>query len=298
MTLSLGTLVAFLSYIRMLFQPISDMAARFDIMQSSLTACDRIFKLLDTKEIEEQGNKIIKKMEGNIEFNKVWFSYEDERWVLKDVSFKVNPGEKVAIVGPTGAGKTSLINLLMRFYEPQRGTILVDGIPINEIDIHTLRSKVVLVTQDDFLFSRTVAENIKMGRDGVDDKVVEQVAKFTNAHNFVKKFPHSYNQELKERGANLSGGEAQLISLTRAMVCDSRVVILDEATREVDPDTEALLRDAIYKLLQNRTAIVIAHRLSTIKNVDRIIVLHKGKIIEEGSHEDLMKRNSFYATLY
>lgn len=320
--LTLGTLVAFLSYIRMFFQPIEDISMRFDIMQSSLAACERIFKLMETQELEPQleacpyielknlvavpftgakkGDKTRSppELRGEIEFKNVWFSYNGADWVLRDVSFRVNPGERVAIVGPTGAGKTSLINLIVKFYEPQKGEILVDGIRMQEIAPYFLRSSLAIVAQDDFIFSGTISDNIRLRNYQISDDDIHKVAKFVNADKFIERLPQTYNQDIKERGTNLSAGELQLLSFARAIAFNPKILILDEATREVDPETESLIQEATFKLLQDRTSIVIAHRLSTIKNVDRIIVLNKGKIIEEGIHAELLQKKGLYTSLY
>jgi ABC-type multidrug transport system fused ATPase/permease subunit len=303
-TLSLGTLVAFLQYIRMFFEPLEDISQKFDILQSSIAACERVFKLLETQEIEINDGRIeIQKLKGDIEFKNVWFSYDMDKsksptWVLKDISFRVNAGEKVAIVGPTGAGKTSLIHLLMQFYEPQKGDILVDGISLRKVDRSSLRKRCAIVAQEDFIFSGSIMDNIRLRNYEVQDKEIERAAKFVNADKFIERLPHKYDQDIKERGTNLSSGEFQLLTFARAIAFNPQILILDEATREVDPEMEQLIQKATLKLLEGRTAIVIAHRLSTIKEVDRILVMHKGKIIEEGTHEELLKNKCLYASLY
>lgn len=287
----------------MFFRPIEDIAMRFDIMQSSAAACERIFKLMETQEAESQdGRKLFKELKGEIEFKNIWLAYDgtsdSPQWVLKDVSFKVNPGERIAIVGPTGAGKTSLINLLARLYEPQKGEILLDGTPLQEIERNFLRSRLSIVAQDDFIFSGTISDNIRLRNYEISDEEIHSVAKFVNASQFIERLPHQYEEDIKERGANLSTGELQLLSFARAIAFNPKILILDEATREVDPETEALIQEATLKLLQNRTSLVIAHRLSTIRNADRIIVLHKGKIIEQGTHTELLKKKGLYSALY
>lgn len=318
--ISLGTLVAFLAYIQMFFNPIRDISERFDILQSSMAACERIFRLLDTKELEPyepygsyepmgpkfEGAK--EKLIGDIEFKRVWFSYEEvmgggapinrDNWVLKDVSFKVNSGERVAIVGPTGAGKTSLINLLAKFYEPTKGEISIDGVPIHRLPNPYLRSMMAIVAQENFIFGGSVRDNIRLMNYRIPESTIKQSAKLVNAHQFIERFPESYDEPIKENGANLSSGERQLLAFARALAFKPKILILDEAMREVDPETEGLIRDAIGKLLQGRTSIIIAHRLSTIRDVDRIIVLHKGKVIEQGTHKELLSKGGFYTNLY
>ena len=297
--LSLGTLVAFLSYLRMFFQPIQEISRQFDTVQSSFAATERIFKLLDTQEFESsvESPKTLKELRGEIEFKNVWFSYNKE-WVLKDVSFHVHPGEKVAIVGPTGAGKTSIINLLTQFYEPQKGEILIDQTPLRNIDTSFLRTNLAVVSQDDFIFSGTIKDNIRLRNYKISDAEIKRAAELVNADKFIQRLPQGYDQPVKERGANLSCGELQLLSFARAVATNPKILILDEATREIDSETEKLIQDAIVHLLEGRTSIVIAHRLSTIKNVDRIIVLRRGEIIEEGTHHELLKKGGAYKTLY
>ncbi|MFA5031889.1 MAG: ABC transporter ATP-binding protein [bacterium] len=303
--ITIGTLVAFTSYIRLLFQPIIDFSHKLDTVQSSLAAAERIFLLMDTKDFEYDDEKAVSqhlKTKGEIEFKNVWFSYEDtpnpENWVLKDINLRIKPGERIAVVGPTGAGKTSIIGLIVKFYTPQKGEILIDGIPIQNIKHAELRSKLALVTQDSYIFSGTIRDNIKLRDSKVTEEEIQRAAEITNVTKFIDKMPGKYDEEIKERGTNLSSGERQLLTFARAIAVNPSILILDEATREVDSLTEGLIQDATHKLLENRTAIVVAHRLSTIKNVDRIIVISDGKIIENGTHEELIKNDGFYAVLY
>jgi ATP-binding cassette subfamily B protein len=301
--MSLGTLVAFLSYIRMFFHPIQDISMRFDVLQSSLAACERVFGLIHNPEIELQTSTAPpKELKGEIEFKNVWFSYaepaDSSQWVLKDMSFKMNPGQSFAIVGPTGAGKTSIISLLARFYEPQKGEILLDGEKLQDLDYSLIRSNLIVVAQESFIFSGTVSDNIRMRNPRISDEEIRKAAEFVNAHRFIERLPKGYDQELEERGTNLSSGELQLLAFARAIAYSPRILVLDEATREVDPETEELIQDATSRLLQSRTSLVIAHRLSTIKNVDRIIVVGDGRIREQGTHDELLAKKGMYASLY
>src|SRR5262249_41611450 len=235
---------------------------------------------------------------GRIEFRDVWFAYKDDDWVLKDVSFVAEPGERVAFVGHTGAGKTTITNLLLRFYDVQRGTILVDGIDIRELDLEELRSNFSIVLQDVFLFSADIASNIRLGSASISDEQLQRAAGDVHADEFIQRLPAGYRSELRERGAGLSVGQKQLISFARALAYDPRVLILDEATSSIDTETELLIRDAVERLMEGRTSIVIAHRLSTIQSVDKIIVMHKGEIREAGNHQSLLALRGFYWRLY
>ena len=296
--ITLGVLVAFLSYVNMFFRPIMDISERFNIAEESMAASERVFTLLDTKEIEEnRGERKKKRLEGRINFRNVWHRYGEE-WVLKDVSFTVNPRERIAIVGPTGAGKTSIISLLPRFYEPEKGEILIDNVPVSEYDINFLRQNMGIVMQDVFLFAGSIKDNIRLHNHNVSDKDVRKVAEYVNAHRFIDSLPEEYDTDAKERGARFSVGERQLLAFARALAVDPAVLVLDEATSSVDSETEALIQDAIAKLLKERTSIVIAHRLSTIKTVDRILVIDKGRIVEEGRHSELIKKKGMYYALY
>jgi ATP-binding cassette, subfamily B, multidrug efflux pump len=298
-TITLGVLVAFLSYMRMLFQPIRDLSEKYTILQSAMASLERIYALLDREErVPVSSIPVQREMKGDIEFRHVSFAYNGEEKVLKEVSFSVRSGETVAIVGATGAGKTSLLNLLERFYEVKEGTILVDGADIREWDLFQLRSQIGLVMQDTFLFAGDIEENIRLGKGEMDGRRVKEAARIVNAETFVRRLPKGYSTEVGEGGETLSAGERQLLAFARALYLNPKILILDEATSHVDPETEWLIREGLKRLLQGRTAIVIAHRLSTIQHADRIVVLHKGTVREIGTHKELMAKGGFYAKLY
>ena len=299
-SLTIGVLFAFIQYTEMFFRPIRDLSEKYNIMQTAMASSERIFKLLDNKTFVKNPENPVKleRIKGEIEFRNVWFAYNDEDYVLKDISFKINPGETVAIVGHTGAGKTSIINILTRFYDINRGTILIDGNDISRIDKKELRKYISIVLQDVFLFSGTIKTNINMNNDGIHyDKIIES-SKFVGADRFIKTLPAQYDEIVKERGATLSVGQKQLISFARALAYDPKILVLDEATSSVDTETEILIQKAIENLLVGRTAIVIAHRLSTIQTADKIIVLHKGEIRETGNHQELLTKRGIYYKLY
>lgn len=299
---SLGSLVAFLSYIEMLFQPISDLAEKYNILQGAMASSERIFLLLD--EPEERYEGITRpEVKGRIEFRDVWFAYTpepkgDSDWILKGISFKVEPGERVAIVGPTGSGKTTIISLLLRLYEIQKGQILLDGVDIQELDLQSLRSQIAVVLQDVFLFSGDVLGNIRLQSEQIPAERAIEAARFVQADAFIQELPRGYQTEVKERGATLSVGQRQLLAFARAVAFDPKVLILDEATANIDSKTEHLIQESIGRMLEDRTSIVIAHRLSTIRHSDKIIVLHKGRIVEEGTHEQLLATKGLYHALY
>ncbi len=297
--ISPGVVVSFIMYINMLFRPIRELADKFNTLQMGMVGAERIFNVLDTDEqTEDKGILQPQKLEGDIEFKNVWFAYNDENWVLKDISFHVKPGETLALVGATGAGKSSIINILNRFYEINRGVILVDGNDIREYKLSYLRSHIATVLQDVFLFSDSIANNINLSNEEIGRDRLIHAAKEVGAYEFIMKLPGGFDYDVMERGATLSAGQAQLISFIRAMVYDPQILVLDEATASVDTETEELIQHAINKLMQGRTSIVIAHRLSTIQNADRIIVLDHGEIKEMGSHQQLLKLNGFYRKLY
>ncbi|MEI8134636.1 MAG: ABC transporter ATP-binding protein [bacterium] len=297
---TIGTLVAFIQYSEMFFRPIRDLAEKYNILQSAMASSERLFKLLDeTTNVAVPEHPIaLGNARGEIEFRNVWFAYNDEDFVLKDVSFVVKPGETVAFVGATGAGKTSITSLVTRFYEFQKGQILIDGIDIRNIHEHDLRKNIAIVLQDVFLFSADVENNITLGNTDISSERAISAAETVGAAPFINRLPRGYQTHVKERGAILSVGEKQLLSFARALAYDPRILILDEATSSIDTESEILIQNAITKLLKGRTSIVIAHRLSTIQKADKIIVMHKGEIREMGTHDELLAMNGIYRTLY
>ncbi|MCR4416136.1 MAG: ABC transporter ATP-binding protein/permease [Ignavibacteria bacterium] len=298
--LTLGVLFAFIQYTEMFFRPVRDLAEKYNILQTGMASSERIFKLLDTKIfIKQPENPVpLKDVKGKVEFKNVWFAYNDEEYVLKDISFLINPGESVAIVGATGAGKSSIINLLLRFYDINKGQILIDDVDISQVDEKELRRHIALVLQDVILFSGDVKSNINLWNEEIPfDKVIE-ASKIVGADQFIEKLPNKYDEEVKERGATLSLGQKQLISFARALAYDPKILILDEATASIDTESEKMIQQAIARLLKGRTSIVIAHRLSTIQNSDKIIVLHKGQIREMGNHYELLEKKGIYYRLY
>jgi ATP-binding cassette subfamily B protein len=294
----IGTLVAFIQYIQQFFVPIRDFSAKYAVMQSAMTAAERIFALLDVEaEPRVTRGSVPGASRGAIEFDRVWFAYRDEEWVLRDVSFRIEPGERVAIVGATGSGKTTMIKLLDRLYDVQRGVIRVDGCDVLEWDTSRLRERTAVVLQDVFLFQGTIEDNVTLGDPRINRATVETAGRHVNAHGFVERLG-GYDAVLQERGANLSTGQRQLVAFARALAHEPTILILDEATSSVDPETEGLIQDALDRLLAGRTAVVIAHRLSTIERADRILVMHKGKLREMGTHAELLARGGYYARLY
>lgn len=297
--ISPGVVVSFIMYINMLFRPIRELADKFNTLQMGMVGAERIFNVLDTDErTENKGTHKPAQIQGDIQFKNVWFAYNDENWVLKDISFHVKPGETLALVGATGAGKSSTINILNRFYEINKGQVLLDGIDIRDYELNYLRATIATVLQDVFLFSDSIANNINLNNPKISREAIIKAAEDVGALDFINRLPGAFDYDVMERGATLSAGQAQLISFIRALVYNPQILVLDEATASVDTETEELIQHAINKLMEGRTSIVIAHRLSTIQNADRIIVLDQGEIKEIGSHQELLKLNGYYKRLY
>ena len=295
-----GVITGFIVLLNMLFRPIRQLADKFNTLQMGMVGADRIFKVLDTDEVAINTGKLTPAtLKGEIEFNNVWFAYNDENWVLKDISFHLQPGKTLALVGATGAGKSSTINILNRFYEIGKGEVKVDGVDIREYDVDYLRSHIATVIQDVFLFTDTIGNNISLNNPEITREQIIAAAKDVGAHEFIERLPDGYDYNVMERGSTLSAGQSQLISFIRALVYNPTILVLDEATSSVDTETEILIQNAISKLMQGRTAIVIAHRLSTIQNADKIIVLDHGEIKESGTHQELLRiEDGYYRKLY
>ncbi len=298
--LTLGALVAFIQYSQALFQPIRDISDKYNVLQAAVVASHRIFKTLDQPIAVLPPEKPLKaeRARGRIEFQNVWFAYIGEDWVLKDVSFTVEPGQSIALVGHTGSGKTTITNLLMRFYDIQRGRILLDGVDLRDWDLRALRKNFAVVLQEVFLFSGSIEGNIRLGREDINEDRVRWAAQEVHADGFINRLKGGYEAEVRERGAGLSVGQKQLISFARALAFDPAILILDEATSSIDTETEQLIQRAIERVMRDRTSIVVAHRLSTVQNADRIIVLHHGEIREQGTHQELLAERGLYWKLY
>ncbi len=297
---TIGTAMAFIQYSQRFFRPIQDLSDKYNILQSAMASSERIFKLLDTPVTiaEPQSPASAEGLESRVDFRDVSFAYDGAHWVAENVSLTIEPGETVAVVGHTGAGKTTLTSLLLRFYDVGRGQVTLGGVDIRQLRLRDLRRNFGIVLQDPFLFSGTIASNIRMGSKWIADEQVREAARRVNILGFIEELPGGFDEQVRERGVTLSTGQKQLLSFARALAHDPRILILDEATSSVDSETEALIRDALRDLLRNRTALVIAHRLSTIQNADRIVVMHKGRVRESGTHRELMEKRGIYYKLY
>ena len=298
MEVTFGTVTAFIMFINQLFRPIRMIADRVNTLQMGIVSTDRIIKLLDSDEFIDNNGNVDTELRGEVEFKNVWFAYNDENYVLKDISFKANESETIAFVGATGAGKSSIINLLSRFYEINKGEVLIDNKSVNEFEIRALRKQIGVVLQDVFLFSDTIEYNINLGDTSITREQIIEAAKLVGVHDFIMQLPNNYDYNVQERGATLSVGQRQLISFVRAIVQNPRVIVLDEATSSVDTETEELIQSAIDKLMKGRTALVIAHRLSTIRQANQILVVENGKIEERGNHDELIAKEGRYYQLY
>ncbi|MGI5853199.1 MAG: ABC transporter ATP-binding protein [Bacillota bacterium] len=302
---SFGLVMAFINYMSQFFQPIMELTEKYNILQAAMASSERIFMLLDTEPGAEDSIQSqlpettdLPKFKGHIEFKNVWFAYNDEDWVLRDVSFEIKPGETAAFVGATGAGKTSIISLMSRLYEIQKGEILIDGVNIKDYNLAQLRRNIGVVLQDVYMFTGDIKSNIRLNNNDISDEKVKEVARYVNADKFIEQMPAQYDEPVVERGATLSAGQRQLLAFARALAFDPSILVLDEATANIDTETEVLIQDALYRLIKDRTTIVVAHRLSTIQHSDKIIVLHKGKIREMGNHQELLANKGLYYDLY
>lgn len=298
--ISVGTLYIFSNYIRSFFDPIQELAEQFSTLQSSIASAEKIFTVMDEDEFipEVENPKHPDKITGKIEFDHVWFAYDGENYVLKDVSFVINPGEKVAFVGATGAGKSSILNLIGRYYDIQKGHIYIDGIDIRQLSKKQLRSAIGQMQQDVFIFEGDVAYNIRLNDDDITDAQVKAAAEYVNASHFIEKLPQGYHEPVTERGATFSAGERQLLSFARTLAHNPSILVMDEATANIDTETEILIQEALEKLMDGRTTIMVAHRLSTIQHADCIMVMHKGRICERGTHRELLEQDGIYRKLY
>jgi ATP-binding cassette subfamily B protein len=297
---TIGTAIAFIQYSQRFFRPIQDLSDKYNILQAAMASAERIFKLLDTPvTIQDPVQPVaLAQSAGKVEFRRVGFAYSGDQRVLEDVSFTLEPGETLAVVGHTGAGKTTLTSLLLRFYDAQDGQVLLDGVDTRNLPLRDLRKNFGMVLQDPFLFSGTVASNIRLGTDGISDDKMREAARKVNILDFIESLPGGFNEPVKERGSTLSVGQKQLLSFARALAHDPKILILDEATSSVDPETEYMIRDALRRMIENRTSLVIAHRLSTIQNASKIIVMHKGRVREVGTHQELLAKRGIYFKLY
>jgi len=297
--ISIGTLYIFINYISSFFDPIQELAEQFGTLQSSLASAEKMFQILDVKpEIVNPSHPVDVKVDGKIEFKNVWFAYEKDEYILKDVSFTINPGEKVAFVGATGAGKSSILNLIGRYFDIQKGEILIDGVNIKDIDTDVLRGAIGQVQQDVFLFTGDIKSNISLRNENITLDEIKAAAKYVNADSFISKMPGGYDEPVTERGSTLSAGQRQLISFARTLAYKPSILVLDEATANIDTETESLITEAMEKLMTGRTTIMVAHRLSTIQHADKIMVMDKGRIVESGNHQELLAQNGVYRKLY
>lgn len=298
--ISMGTLYIFIQYIGSFFEPIQEIAEQFSTLQSAMASAEKIFTILDEEIIVENPELPIElpEVKGRIEFKNVWFTYIGEEWILKDVSFVIEPGQKVAFVGATGAGKSSILNLIGRYYDIQKGEILIDGVNIKELSTDQLRAAIGQVQQDVFIFTGDIKSNIRLRSEEISDETVMEAARYVNADAFIQKLNHGYEEAVTERGATLSAGQRQLLSFARTLAFSPRILVMDEATANIDTETEQLIQEALEKLMTNRTTIMVAHRLSTIQHADQIMVMHKGRIREKGTHQELLQENGIYKKLY
>ena len=299
-TLTIGTLYVFTNYIRSFFEPIMDIAEQFSTLQNALASAEKIFSVLDEENpiVEKENPVKLGTVKGKIEFRNVWFAYENDDYVLRDVSFSIEPGQRVAFVGATGAGKSSILNLIGRYYEIQKGEILIDGVNIRDLSTDEIRGAIGQVQQDVFVFTGDIKSNIRLLDDSITDERIRDSAVAVNADRFIDRLPKTYDEPVTERGATLSAGQRQLLSFARTLAYDPRILVMDEATANIDTETEELIQDALETLMKGRTTIMVAHRLSTIQHADCIYVMHKGKIRESGTHQELLEKNGFYKKLY
>lgn len=298
-TLSMGTLFIFINYISSFFEPIQELAEQFGTLQSALASAEKLFSVMDVKpEIVNPKHPKEVSVKGRIEFCHVWFAYEKDDYILKDVSFVIEPGEKVAFVGATGAGKTSILNLIGRYFDIQKGEILIDGVNIRDIDTTVLRRAIGQVQQDVFIFTGDIKNNISLYNENISEKEIEEAARTVNADSFIQKLPGKYDEPVTERGSTLSAGQRQLLTFARTLAYNPSILVLDEATANIDTETEALITEALEHLMKGRTTIMVAHRLSTIQHADKIIVMDHGRIKESGNHQELLKRDGLYKNLY
>ena len=298
--ITIGTLIAFQRYMTRFFEPIQELAENFNVIQSASAAAERIFELMDTEPAIEDAEEPVhmSSFKGHIEFKNVWFAYEGEDWILKDLSFELLPGQRLAFVGQTGAGKTTIQNLICRYYDIQKGQIFIDGVDIRKIAVEDLRRNIGQMLQDVFLFTGTVKSNIRLNNQSISDEDIIEAAKYVNADPFISRLEGGYDHEVIERGSAFSAGERQLLSFARTLAFKPSVLILDEATANIDTETEVLIQDALQKIMQGRSTIIVAHRLSTIQNCDKIILLHHGRLMEEGTHQELLEKKGMYYKLY